>query len=350
MSPITLNQVAAFAGGTLTRNGEVKITRVNTDSRTLRNGDLFVALRGDNFDGHRFVESAAKRGAVAVLVERKWRGDVPASLAIIRADDTLVAYQKIAAGYRRSLPLKVIAITGSNGKTSTKDFLAAALSRRFCVTKTEGNFNNHVGLPRTMLEATAEDEIAVWEIGMNHPGEIAALAALAAPDVAVITNVGVAHIEFMGTREAIAQEKGSLAAMIGPKGTVVLNADDPSRQRPGWLQVQAARLRNGHARKLFSLERTAAVFAQPISARARAVPSLLFWKARTAVARSCQYRVCTWFKTRCSRSPQVASSACRSKIALPVLPRHRSQKHVCKSRTSTACSSSTTVTTPIRNL
>ena len=155
MSPITLTQIAAFAGGTLTGDGEAKITRVNTDSRTLRNGDLFVALRGDNFDGHRFVESAAKRGAVAVLVERKWRGDVPASLAIIRADDTLVAYQKIAAGYRHSLPLKVIAITGSNGKTSTKDFLAAALSRRFRVTKTEGNFNNHVGLPRTMLEATA---------------------------------------------------------------------------------------------------------------------------------------------------------------------------------------------------
>ena len=227
MSPITLTQIAAFAGGTLTGNGEAKITRVNTDSRTLRSGDLFVALRGDKFDGHRFVESAAKRGAVAVLVEHKWRGDVPASLAIIRADDTLVAYQKIAAGYRRSLPLKVIAITGSNGKTSTKDFLAAALSRRFRVTKTDGNFNNHVGLPRTMLEATAEDEIAVWEIGMNHPGEIAALAALATPDVAVITNVGVAHIEFMGTREAIAQEKGSLAAMIGPEGTVVLNADDP---------------------------------------------------------------------------------------------------------------------------
>jgi UDP-N-acetylmuramoyl-tripeptide--D-alanyl-D-alanine ligase len=227
MSPTTLTQIAAFAGGALTGKDAAEITRINTDSRTLQSGDLFVALRGDNFDGHRFVENAAKRGAAGVLVEHNWRGNVQPSLAVIRVDDTLTAYQKIAAGYRHSLPVKVIAITGSNGKTSTKDFLAAVLGRRFRVTKTEGNFNNHVGLPRTMLEATSEDEIAVWEIGMNHPGEIAALAALAAPDVAVITNVGVAHIEFMGTREAIAQEKGSLAEMIGPEGTVVLNADDP---------------------------------------------------------------------------------------------------------------------------
>ncbi len=227
MSPTTLTQLAAFAEGTLTGKGAAEISRINTDSRTLQKGDLFVALRGENFDGHGFVESAVKRGAAAVLVERGWSGDVPPALPVIRVDDTLAAYQRIAAGYRRSLPLKVIAITGSNGKTSTKDFLAAALGRRFHVTKTEGNFNNHVGLPRTMLEATTEDEIAVWEIGMNHPGEIATLAALAAPDAAVITNVGVAHIEFMGTREAIAREKGSLAEAIGPEGTVILNADDP---------------------------------------------------------------------------------------------------------------------------
>jgi UDP-N-acetylmuramoyl-tripeptide--D-alanyl-D-alanine ligase len=122
--------------------------------------------------------------------------------------------------------LKVIAITGSNGKTSTKDFVAAALAKKFRVTKTEGNFNNHVGLPQTMLAANRDDQIAVWEIGMNHPGEIAALAKLAAPDAAIITNVGVAHIEFMGSREAIAQEKGALAEAVGPGGTVILNGDD----------------------------------------------------------------------------------------------------------------------------
>src|SRR5207248_2775502 len=137
------------------------------------------------------------------------------------------AYQTLAANYRKSLSLRVVAITGSNGKTTTKDFSAAVLSRRFRVTKTEGNFNNHVGLPRTVLEATAQDEIAVWEIGMNHPGEVAALARLAVPDVAMITNIGVAHIEFMGSREAIAEEKGALVEAVSADGTVILNADDP---------------------------------------------------------------------------------------------------------------------------
>lgn len=142
--------------------------------------------------------------------------------------DTLQAYQQLAANYRKSLALSVVAITGSNGKTSTKDFAAAVLARRFRVTKTQGNFNNHIGLPRTILEATSQDEVAVWEIGMNHPGEVAALAKVAAPDVGIITNIGVAHIEFMGSRERIAQEKGALAEAVGTEGTVILNADDPS--------------------------------------------------------------------------------------------------------------------------
>jgi UDP-N-acetylmuramoyl-tripeptide--D-alanyl-D-alanine ligase len=122
--------------------------------------------------------------------------------------------------------LKVVAITGSNGKTSTKDFTASVLGRGFRVAKTEGNFNNHVGLPRTILQAKAADEIAVWEIGMNHPGEIAPLARIAHADVAIITNIGIAHIEFMGSREAIAQEKGDLAASLSPDGTLILNSGD----------------------------------------------------------------------------------------------------------------------------
>jgi UDP-N-acetylmuramoyl-tripeptide--D-alanyl-D-alanine ligase len=137
----------------------------------------------------------------------------------------------LAANYRSSLSLKVLAITGSNGKTSTKDFAASVLARKFRVTKTEGNFNNHVGLPRTILDANSGDEVGVWEIGMNHPGEIAALAKIAAPDLAIITNIGVAHIEFMGSREAIAGEKGALAEAIEPQGTVILNADDPFTER-----------------------------------------------------------------------------------------------------------------------
>jgi len=228
MNPLTLSHIAQLAGASLSSgDGTVVINKVSTDSRTIKPSELFVALRGENFQGHDFVEASAKAGATGALVDLKWAGNVSNNFALLRATDTLQAYQTLAANYRRALGLKVLAITGSNGKTSTKDFAAAVLARRFRVTKTEGNFNNHVGLPRTILEATSENEVAVWEIGMNHPGEIAALSKIAAPDAAIITNIGVAHIEFVGSREAIALEKGALAQAIEPQGTVVLNADDP---------------------------------------------------------------------------------------------------------------------------
>ena len=228
MNPLTLSHIAQLAGASLSSgDGTVVINKVSTDSRTIKPSELFVALRGENFQGHDFVEVSAKAGATGALVDLKWAGNVSNNFALLRATDTLQAYQALAANYRRALGLKVLAITGSNGKTSTKDFAAAVLARRFRVTKTEGNFNNHVGLPRTILEATSENEVAVWEIGMNHPGEIAALSKIAAPDAAIITNIGVAHIEFVGSREAIALEKGALAQAIEPQGTVVLNADDP---------------------------------------------------------------------------------------------------------------------------
>src|SRR5881409_3799229 len=227
MNRLSILEIAEFAGAAVS-SGHRKslIDKISTDSRTLKHGELFVALRGENFDAHSFVESVAKAGAAGAIVDSNWTGEIPENFALIRTEDTLQAYQNLAASYRKSLPLKVIAITGSNGKTTTKDFAAAVLGRRYRVTKTQGNFNNHVGLPRTMLEATSQDEVAVWEIGMNHPGEIAALAQLAAPDVAVITNIGVAHIEFMGSREKIAEEKGALAEAVGANGRVILNADD----------------------------------------------------------------------------------------------------------------------------
>src|SRR5881296_399992 len=195
MNPTPLEQIAKFGGTEISSgDGKVFIDKISTDSRAVKRGELFVALRGENFDGHNFVESAAKAGAAGAVVDSNWKGKVPENFALIRVKDTLQAYQELAANYRKSLSLKVVAITGSNGKTSTKDFAAAVLARRFRVTKTEGNFNNHVGVPRTILEATSGNEVAVWEIGMNHPGEIATLAKVAAPDVAVITNIGLAHI------------------------------------------------------------------------------------------------------------------------------------------------------------
>src|SRR6266550_1727305 len=227
MNPLSILQIAELSGAKLEQgDGKIPVERISTDSRTIKKGELFVALRGENFDGHKFVEATAKAGAAGAIVDLKWNGKVPAKFAIIRAEDTLLGYQNLAANYRKALSIKVLAITGSNGKTSTKDFAASVLGRKFRVTKTQGNFNNHVGLPRTILEATSNDEVAVWEIGMNHPGEVAALAKLAAPDAAIITNIGTAHIEFMGSLEAIAAEKAALAEAVGPHGTVILNADD----------------------------------------------------------------------------------------------------------------------------
>jgi UDP-N-acetylmuramoyl-tripeptide--D-alanyl-D-alanine ligase len=227
MNPLSILQITQLAGAKLAQgDGENSVERISTDSRTIKKGELFVALRGENFDGHKFVEATAKAGATGAIVDHNWKGNVPSGFAVLRADDTLLAYQNLAANYRKSLSIKVLAITGSNGKTSTKDFAASVLGRRFRVTKTQGNFNNHVGLPRTVLEARSGDEVAVWEIGMNHPGEVAPLAKIAAPNAAIITNVGVAHIEFMGTREAIAKEKGALAEAVDADGTVILNADD----------------------------------------------------------------------------------------------------------------------------
>lgn len=199
-------------------------TGVGTDSRTLAPGHLFVALSGDHFDGHRFVAAVAAAGAVAAVVERVPAG-VPAGFPMLVVPSALAALQGLAAAYRRTLPLRVVGVTGSNGKTTAKEFAAAVLASRLRVAKTAGNLNNHIGVPLTLLGAGREHDVAVVEMGMNHPGEIAPLAALAAPVVGVITQIGVAHIEFMGTREAIAREKAALAEALPAEGRLILDAD-----------------------------------------------------------------------------------------------------------------------------
>ena len=227
MDATSLQHLAQWASGTLTGGNPAQtVTRVCTDSRSLKAGDLFVALRGEYFDGHAFVAAAAAAGAAAAVVDGAFEGDGAGDFALLRVADTLAALQAIATRYRASLPLRVVALTGSSGKTSTKDFLAAVLGEAFRVVKTEGNLNNHIGLPLTLLRASAADEIGVFELGMNHPGEIAPLAAMAAPEAGVITNIGVAHIEFMGSRTAIAQEKGMLAEALPAAGFLVLGAGD----------------------------------------------------------------------------------------------------------------------------
>ena len=226
MSSTPLATVAAWAGGQLAAgNPRVPIARICTDTRALQPGDLFVAISGENFDGHDFVSTAANIGAAAALVHRR-PTDVPPQFGVIEVSDTIAALQKLSSGYRDTLNVRVISITGSNGKTSTKDLTAAVLGQKFRAHKTAGNLNNHLGVPLTLLSIDPQDEIAVVEIGMNHPGEIAPLAKLANPEAAIITNIGVAHIEYMGSRDAIAQEKGTLAEAVPASGTVILNADD----------------------------------------------------------------------------------------------------------------------------
>ncbi|HEX4083757.1 MAG TPA: UDP-N-acetylmuramoyl-tripeptide--D-alanyl-D-alanine ligase [Chthoniobacteraceae bacterium] len=227
MDPVSISAIASWVGGGLERgNSAAKATRVSTDSRALAPGSLFVALRGEKFDGHSFIRQAAQSGAVGAMVEEAPE-DLPADFAVIRVKDSLAALQSLAAAYRRTLRARVVNITGSNGKTSTKDFTAAVLGRGGRVAKTEGNLNNHIGLPLTILRASSADDYGVFEIGMNHPGEIAPLAAISDPDAAIITNIGVAHIEFMGSQEAIAREKGMLAEAVGAEGFVVLPSNDP---------------------------------------------------------------------------------------------------------------------------
>lgn len=225
MDSLSLGQIADWIGVELTAQSSISIQRVMTDSRKIQPGDLFVALSGDRYDGHSFLEDVAARGASAAIVRRAY-GQRPHGFPTLEVDDTLYGLQQLAGSYRKTLPAKIVGITGSNGKTSTKEFTFSVLSSKKKTWCTEGNLNNHIGVPLTLLEGNSGYETGVVEMGMNHAGEIAPLAKMAAPEVGIITNVGVAHIEYLGSRRAIAEEKGALAQAVSSRGTVVLNAED----------------------------------------------------------------------------------------------------------------------------
>ena len=226
---LRIADVVRWTGGRLVAGDAAAACRgVSIDSRSVARGDLFVAIRGPRHDAHVFLADAVAAGAAGLLVERA--DALPAALAgcaAVAVDDTTRALGALAAGHRSGFAGPLVAISGSNGKTTTKEMCAAILSAGAPCLKTEGNLNNQFGLPLTLLGLTREHRAAVVEIGMNHPGEIAPLAAIAAPTVAVITNVGTAHIENLGSREAIAREKGALFEALGPEGVAVANADDP---------------------------------------------------------------------------------------------------------------------------
>ena len=199
---------------------------VSSDSRRIRPGEIFVALHGDRFDGHDYLQQAAERGAAAAIVSNSRRVPAGFRLPVIEVRDTLRALQEFAANYRQAMLLRTVAVTGSNGKTSTKDMLATLLAERFSTTKTEGNLNNHIGVPLSLLQIRRSHEIGVFEMGMNHPGELAPLAEMVAPAVSIITNVGPAHLEGMGDEQAVAREKAIAILALPPDGVAVLNADN----------------------------------------------------------------------------------------------------------------------------
>lgn len=225
---MSLHEAAvAMAGTPLGEN--VSFTGVSIDSRTVAAGNLFIALQGDNFDGHEFVAAAKERGAVAAVIAADALEKVKESgLPLALVADTRLALGALATSWRARFTLPLIAVTGSNGKTTTKEMIASILKVAFAdaVLATQGNFNNDIGLPLTLLKLDAGHRAAIIEMGMNHPGEIACLTRMARPTVAVVTNAQRAHLAGMGTLETIATEKGSVFMGLAKSGVAVFNADD----------------------------------------------------------------------------------------------------------------------------
>lgn len=199
-------------------SGSVEANGVFTDTRQPVADGLFVALCGENFNGDHFAAEALEKGASVALVKKWEGGELGANKAVIEVGDTLLALQRLAYWWRSQLHVPVVCITGSNGKTSTKDFVTSVLSQKFSVSSTRGNLNNHIGLPLSILATTQEHTAGVFEIGMNHSGELAPLCEIARPQYGIITNIGTAHIEFLGSREAIAEEKSTLARYLPENG------------------------------------------------------------------------------------------------------------------------------------
>ena len=224
MRELTLKQIAQWCGGRILPEGaDAQITGMQHDSRDIHAGDLFVAIAGEHFDGHNFVGKAREIGAAAALVSKP----VEDSLPQILVEDTLKAFGDIAREYRLAEDMPVVAITGSVGKTTTKEMISCVLSGKYRVSKTQGNHNNNLGLPITVMEMAADTEIAVLELGMNHFGEMSYLTSIARPDVVVITNIGTMHIEHLGTREGILKAKLEIMEGIRKDGVAVFNGDEP---------------------------------------------------------------------------------------------------------------------------
>ncbi|MBQ9532000.1 MAG: UDP-N-acetylmuramoyl-tripeptide--D-alanyl-D-alanine ligase [Eubacterium sp.] len=223
MKELKLTDIIKSIGAQCDYSGDIEINGVSTDTRTIEKGNLFIAIIGDNFDGHDYIKTAEEKGAAAVICSK----EVEANIPVLMVDDTLMAFGRLAEYYRKLLNIKVVAVTGSNGKTSTRDMIKTVLSTKYKVYSPVGNFNNFIGVPRSILKINSSHEIAVIEIGMNHLGEISYLTNIAKPDVALITNVGKAHIGNLGSQENILKAKLEILDGLNKDGLLILNGDDP---------------------------------------------------------------------------------------------------------------------------
>jgi len=227
-----LVDLASLCEATLLRGDPDQVVQhISTDTRALGRDDCFIALRGPRFDGHAFISDAASRGASAAVVSNPTSAmNSPSALALLQVQDTLTALHKLATNYRRLMPptTRVIAISGASGKTTTKEMIASVLSQRFNVVKTMANHNNHIGTPLSLLALDQTHDFGVFELGSNHPGEMRVLAELVQPDIGVVTNIGLAHVEFLGDEAGVAREEGTPLEYLprNGDGLAVLNADD----------------------------------------------------------------------------------------------------------------------------
>src|SRR5712692_3629922 len=223
---LPLSRVAEFLSGAGEFDHPAIAQAYSIDSRTIQPGELFFAVKGERMDGHDFVQQALEKGAVAAVVRRDERGRYAAKARLMAVEDTLASLQALGAAVRRLWGKPLVGVTGSTGKTTTKEAIAHVLSERFHVLKSEGNFNNHFGLPLMLLQLEPGHDVAVIELGMSHPGEIAALAKIAQPGIGVVTNVAPVHLEFFNSVAEIARAKYELIESLPAGGTAVLNSDD----------------------------------------------------------------------------------------------------------------------------
>lgn len=284
-----VDQLAGDLRGNVTAQA-LCFSGVSTDSRQISPGQLYVPLVGERFDGHDFVAQAIEQGAVAVIWERKKPLPQQKKVPFILVDDSLKALQQMASAYRKELDIPVVAITGSNGKTTLKDLVATVLSGRYRVHKTQGNLNNHIGVPLTLLATPEATEIIVVEMGMNHAGEIDRLSHIAQPHVAMITNIGESHLEFLGSRDGIAQAKLEIGHGLVRDGIWFVNGDEPLLRRElakeqrqvtyiGWEEknddVPLSFVQEGLKGISFSSRQSGVSFQVPLLGRHNAIHALL---------------------------------------------------------------------------